>query len=209
MSISLSESPLYQYLLENRKKLNLSIKEHPWPKLYKNFQCFDYSVCLSWNQHAATGRGTDMNKEIALLKAGAEAIERWGQKDYALPSSSGLAVHTNTSKALENSKNELIERDAFYYHFLLLHPFLRTNETEKFYFSCKNLICSLKKLGVDFFIFELQSALKENRTVFVAALGCNTLEPFGLVLGLASHLSFQKAAKQAMTECLRNLSPHL
>ena len=209
MTIDLNKSPLYQYLLENRKDLNLRVKEHPWPKLYKNFQCFDYSVSLSWNGNSATGRGTDENEAVAFLKAGGEALERWGQKDYALQSSSGLAVHTNIQQALENSQNELIERDAFYYHFLSSDPFLITSETQSFSVTYKSLINNLNKLGVELFIVELQSAIRKNRTVLVSAVGYNTLNSFGLVLGLASHLSFEKAAKQAMTECLRNLSPHL
>ena len=199
----------YKYLIKNWKNLDLVLTEHPWPDLYEGFKCYDYSISLTWQEKTTVGRGTARNSFLALMKAAGEAVERWCQEYYSWPSSSGLSVHPNLKKAIQNSQHELIERDAFHQHYLLSLPFLKTKETQDYLKLRSSLQENLAFLGVDFFLVELNSAIKKNKTVLVGAVGSNAQPAFGLVLGLASSLSFKIAAEKAICECLRNLSPFL
>lgn len=69
-----------------------------------------------------TGGSLHPSREHAFLLAAIEAFERWCFARFLLPNSNGCALHFHKSAATLNARLELIERDAFFCHFLTRQP---------------------------------------------------------------------------------------
>ncbi len=70
-----NKASLATWLYSNRQALNPRFKEFSWPERFLS-GLFDFSTVITWNGIDAEGRGVDTNREIALEKSVAEAIER-------------------------------------------------------------------------------------------------------------------------------------
>lgn len=118
---------IQEWVLRNHKKLKLVIEEFQWPKEI-NISINDIQVNIEFDGIKATGRSVDENESSALLKAIAESIERWVLQKYNLPSSNGIAAHTNLVEAQISARNELLERDNFLCHYLTRTPWSHANK---------------------------------------------------------------------------------
>jgi hypothetical protein len=81
-------------------------------------------LCYEHGSQKIFGCGIDAKKEIALLKASSEVIERllcftlFKAGEYRTSGSNGFSWNRNRQDAMIHAESELIERDAFMWHFL-------------------------------------------------------------------------------------------
>lgn len=89
-------------------------EEHqtPWGK---RFRVTSY---LDADGIETIGVGNARTPSDAIIISMAEAFERWSVGRFFLPDSNGCAIHFNKSKADGSARLELVERDAFFCHFL-------------------------------------------------------------------------------------------
>lgn len=109
------------------KNKNISISQLTWPKRF-NLSINDYLVQTRFNEKDYFGHGSDIDPDIAILKATAEAYERFCVTSLNLKNSNGCAVHTDQLKAEENAYCELVERDAFLVKFINGEKFNQIDE---------------------------------------------------------------------------------
>ena len=111
-------------LIANIQKLaidgHIKILKLDWTVQF-NINLHDYIVKFEYENSTYEGRGTDANEDTAIIKAYAEALERYIVFKYEINSTNGCAVHTNLMNSRMNAKKELIERDLFSIHFLILN----------------------------------------------------------------------------------------
>lgn len=111
-----NKKKLSRWLLDNHKALKLRATQFKWVEEWlPHFHDFEVSIVV--DGRTVKGRGIDQNSDLAFTKAGAEAIERAICIGKGL-SSCGVAVHTENKLAKINARNELIERDRFFCHYL-------------------------------------------------------------------------------------------
>lgn len=82
---------LEKWLLKSQEELNVRVTEFNWPYRY-NIGLFDFDVSFEVNGHRHEGRGTDLDKSVALRKAISEAVERFICYVMGI-STVGVAVH--------------------------------------------------------------------------------------------------------------------
>lgn len=96
---------------------SIRITQVLWPSEL-GIHAFDYKVELSISNRIYTGHGYDINQDLAICKATAEAIERYCVSFFKLRTSNGCSVHTDLDLAKQNAQFELIERDNFLVQFI-------------------------------------------------------------------------------------------
>ncbi len=184
------------WLLDNHKALGLQAVQMDWigewlPRFY------DFEVSISVNGKTHTGRGVDQNSYRAFVKASSEAIERAFCFENKI-SSSGVATHSELALAKRNARDELVERDRFFCHYLTRIPFQEINFDipEIDFFTIRE---KLKKRGVNLQVFEM-NRLNHIRAIICISSGASA----GMTLGLGASLNKFVAAKKAIVECLVN-----
>ncbi|MBT4762891.1 MAG: hypothetical protein HOO06_14450 [Bdellovibrionaceae bacterium] len=191
-----NQKKLNRWLLDHHKELGLKATQVTWVKEWlPGF--YDFQVSLSINNKTHIGRGLAENMDLAFTKAGAEAIERAICVENSI-GSCGVAVHTYLEKAQLNAKNELIERDRFFCHYLTKTPFQKIN-IELAKINLEYILAKLNSYGVDLQFFKMTS-LNKTKSVVCISKGISS----GLVLGLGASENIDIAAKKAFTECLTN-----
>ncbi len=171
--------------MENKEKLianiqKLAIEGHinilklDWTEQF-NIDLHDYIVKFKYENTTYEGRGTDPDEDTAIIKAYAEAVERYVVFKYEINSTNGCAVHTSLLNSKLNAKKELIERDLFSIYFLFN---LNRNKIENPIGnqSIKNLIFSRKDKIIQYQIFSdfyVTMTLILSNDGFIAGLGCD------------------------------------
>lgn len=182
------------WTLRNKDFLDLQVIYYEGLIKYFN-SIFDIGITIRFKNEIYKGRGTDKNEKTAYLKAFSECIERVACSHYKLNSTNGLAAHTIFEEAKINARNELIERDAFMCHYLLMS-------------KLKPL--SLQISGVNSFSginIKLYEMYRSTLGVGVLALayGASKVPRFGLISGTSFQNNEAGAVKHALIEVARNL----
>lgn len=198
-------SKLAAWLIDNAEALNLQVKRLHWVTDWKLAGYSDLEVSIDIDGRTFVGRGTAPGEDLALLKAGAEAIERAYCGGHQIHTT-GVAAHTTDEAAKENVLNELNERDAFFCHYYTKKPFLPVSDSN-FYelmHSFKSVFDEVLPLGIS---LRLLRAHSYGNPVFVCiASGLRATPAWGGIVGLGSNLSEQQAIESAFLECVRNVA---
>jgi len=174
------------------EKRIITINKYDWPQTIGT-GLHDYSVHFNSDYFEAMGRGTDYDAELALIKAFAEAVERYIMMKNNFPNSNGCAVHINLKSAKHNAEKELIERDLFSLYFLTkTKPRKLTNPL-----GDQALLTFIKRNNDNIWQFELIGSDKYSAVLSVI------LTRQGIFLGLGADLQFNKAAQQSLVEGFR------
>ena len=115
-----NKNPLSSWLYLNKKELNPKFIEFTWPKRILP-DLFDFSTTIEWNGLKAEGRGVEQDRELALEKSIAEAIERLVCHQFN-HNSVGMAV-AGSFDPTGNAKNEAYERYFLVHHIKNNLPF--------------------------------------------------------------------------------------
>ncbi len=189
------------WFLNKKKCLNLKIKSYDWCTDFLPGY-FDYSVEINFENESYTGRGTANSEELALTKAMAETIERTLIKFNKLDTSNGVAVHFDQELAKNSAKNELLERDSFFCHFLTHTPYSEIDSKllpQQISDCLQKLL--LKNVTVKF--YRMQTANGQPGIVCRSS-GARYKSTFGSVVGLGSHAILENALYSAFYECVRS-----
>ena len=171
-----SSKKIIKWSLDNHSKLSLKVEYYSAiNKIIPNK--FDIGLYIKIQGSQYYGRGTDTVEEIAYCKALSEAIERSSLKVYNIQNTNGLAVHPDLVSAKLIGRNELLERDAFFCHYLMGVGF------QKIIF--KNSITEyFENLGIIINFYKMCS-YQYGLGVLCSAHGGNFKLPFGNVTGSA------------------------
>lgn len=195
-----SRLTLATYLI--REEVQLRLMKFDWPQKLE-FSVFDFEVSIWLAGKRFVGRGVHSNESIALEKAIGESFERsLGTLVPGVSDFGGIAVHTDLRCAIEAAQLELIERDAFFSHFLTSTPFIYSNDL-----ADSALGERLMYVGQGLGITVKDYSLCAPEGYFVSAVllfgTCSTRIPFGVRVGLGcSHQSQKMALEKAIYEVL-------
>lgn len=193
-----NQRKLTDWILKNQDELDLQVTELTWIKDFYPGWC-DLEVTLSINDIRVTGRGADLNDEIALGKATCEAIERYVCQSYGI-SSAGVAGHFDKAIAAQNAEQEFVERALLSFHISSGIP-LKTVSSDEI------IICDENgaKTKATFNLFQMTPY--RDLTAFLCLVeGVSTGAGFGGILGLGCNRHPGKAEQKARLECLRNVT---
>lgn len=188
-----NKKELAQWLLNHSKELDLQVKKLSWIKEWYP-ELSDIEVSIKVNDKVIIGRGIANTPDLAFTKAGAEAIERAVCIENEM-NSCGIAVHTDEELARDNAKNELIERDRFFCHYLTQTPFYDLDLSD----HDLNIINKLNELGITLKIYEM-SQLNEVKSAIAVSESHHT----GFNIGLGASSNQTEAKEKALLECLIN-----
>lgn len=194
------------WLDANATQLNLKATESTWIRDWFPGMC-ELTVQIEVKNKLYVGHASSDQPDKALVKASTEALERALKDNLNLPSTSGLAGHESFESACEQAKLELIERDAFFCHFLTDKKFRSIGPesiTETTSAVLANVAHKLEKMGVSLKLSEMD-AVNGMRAIACICLGKNANEPFGVVIGLGCKRNVEDAIKHSLLECLPNV----
>ncbi|GEM_PF-5176342 len=190
------ERVILQWLLQNISTLNLVATAFDWPTKI-GLDLFDLEVQITIDSKVYIGRGSDKNSNRAFVKAGAEAIERYLCCKNKI-STSGVALHYDEALAREGALLELLERDAFFCHYLTKTAFVECHSTH-FQFQCMEFL----KSGIELKFYELPT-FEDVHTIIAIAKG-NENSNLGVLVGLGCRRTKDEALEAAFTEAARNV----
>ena len=186
---------------------DLQVMDLQWPSVWApGFAAMSASIKIGSTTYV--GNGIDLSPDIALIKAVVEAIEHSVKDESGLPTSSGLAGHVTTDLAAEHALCELIERDAFFCHFLTKTPFLPVANPDDLAaaagFDWSRVVKVAGVSGIKLHLCGLQVP-KGFHGVVCLAMGQDG-RPFGVILGLGCQHSQEAAFRKAVLECIWNVA---
>ena len=204
---------LSRWLLDNSKDLHLRATQWKWVEEWIP-QFYDFEVTIVIDGQTVKGRGIDINSDLAFTKAGAEAIERAICRENHL-ATHGVAVHTEYKLASINARNELVERDRFFCHYLTRTAFqkktIETTHTPADGSMSKGVSIDFESIqeklethGVEIYVFNM-APLNSIQSVICISQG----EGVGLTIGLGASENPHVATQKALTECLMNTIANL
>ena len=183
---------LNSWLLGHYRQLSLKATQVRWIREWFPGYCdLQVSIVLDGKEHI--GRGVAEDSDLAFTKAGAEALERAFCFEHNI-STCGVAVHTDEQSARENARNELVERDRFFCHYLTETFFNKVGQD-----GYDDIRDKLKNHDVIMKIFEM-NPLNQIKSFICLAKS----EKTGLNLGLGASVEISVAMKKAVLECLIN-----
>ncbi|MBL7670305.1 MAG: hypothetical protein JNM39_07445 [Bdellovibrionaceae bacterium] len=184
-----NKTPLASWLYSKRQELNPRFKEFNWPaRVFPGL--YDFSTTVSWNGVEAGGRGVDSQREIALEKSVAEAIERLICKSLGFDSV-GFAL-AGTHDPSDHARFEAMERFFLKWHLENRIPFsqvsVENEDAQKFRSQNPDAELSFFRMQTPSQLFGIVCSLKMKKTQSTA-LG------FGLSNSLAKSIqhSFREA----------------
>lgn len=185
-----NKTPLASWLYSKRQELNPKFKEFNWPaRVFPGV--FDFATIITWNGIESNGRGVDSQREIALEKSVAEAIERLICKSVGFDSV-GFAL-AGTHDPEDHAKFEAMERYFLNKHLEEKIPFYQiafeNEDIQKFRSANAEAKIEFYRMQTPRHIFGIVCAMKSKQTT---ALG------FGL------SESFEKSIQRSMFEALPN-----
>ena len=195
---------MIDWLLQNKKKLNLCVIHYDWAKnIWPGL--VDLSVEIQVSSSKFIGRGTATSEKLALLRAAGEALERAAFQFSIFENTNGLALHDSFENASSAAILELLERDSILCHHLLNLPFARLSNDLADEFD--DLILAFNQQNKSNVIFSLGKSEGPNGaiTCACAAHGLFQKNPFGVMLGAACSFSEKISATKAVIECMRNV----
>lgn len=199
---------LENWILRNVDLFKIKWTEYTWPSRWWQ-GLNDFSCEIQFNNELFIGRGSDINKRIALIKSFSEAIERIVGKCNSLENSNGISAHYDKILCQNNSKSELIERDQFFLHYFSKTPFAEFSSDEiKEIVLPLEFIKKVKNSGVRFYLRKLFYCNDMIGVgVFAFGKGCKT--PWGMCFGTSISTDLEAAVNKAYIECARHVIPLL
>ncbi len=196
-------SRLTSWLLANAERLKLSAHRYTWPDEWlPGYYDFHVSIEVGGKQFA--GSGLSLSEDEAFLKAGAEALERCIHASTGRANTNGLAVHELPAAAQKNALEELIERDAFFCHFLTKIPFAAvSNEAlQTITFDLGKLSKRLETFGVELHLGRMTAP--EGLVGIVCSIdGAHARHPFGIRIGLGCKEQAGGSIEHAVLEAMK------
>lgn len=132
---------LEEWLAGSISKINLSTKrltaiQDFFPDLH------DFATTITFNNREISGRGSKNTEDLAIRVSLIEALERIFVRHNKLPTTNGVAAHTDKIQAKKNAKFELIERDLFLSHFLTRTPFTPIQSLDALPSNAVDFVCN-------------------------------------------------------------------
>ena len=204
------QTKIKNWIAASADALDLGIVELGWPAVWApGFTATQATVSIGGRKFTGTGIARDT--DLAVVKATVEAIERWITTVNELPNSSGLAGHDSIAQASINARNELVERDAFFCHYLTNTPFLQMLPSD----LAKNALIDWQRLssqatdeGVELRLARMVVPTGIHGIVCFA-FGARAKNPFGVIAGLGCAENFDDAVLKAILECLGNTTAQI
>lgn len=193
---------LLNWLLDHCHTLELNIARDYALQAYHP-ELNDFLVSISVNGETSIGRGVSRDVQQALVSAVAEAVERailvYHRQEGRVLTSNGIAVHTDLATARQRALAELLERDAFFCHYLTHQPFQIVNDMPSPYIA--KVQQELVARGVVLKLAKLASPGSSH--IYVATcFGDLAPKPFGAFTGASCKSDAVEAAERAVTEAL-------
>lgn len=189
---------LNRWILDSAEILNLQVVQLDW--IHEYFQDhYDLDVKIEIDSKIYRGRGSDVDSNLALIKAVCEAIERYVcDKDKI--SSTGVAGHQNFDLAKENALLEYIERISIWSH--------HSQKNGMKLISSEGFTIDTKDYGkTDFNLLQFEMIVPVGFVgIFTLAHGLDSGKNLGGIMGAAVSRKIQDAQKKSKIECLRNLA---
>ena len=203
-----SSSQLNQWIFEHAKRLDLQVDRLEWVRDW----CpglTDFFVTIRVDGKIYEGRGTADSEDLAFAKAGGEALERVAAASVNAASTNGFAAHPNAKNGAALARAELIERDAYFCHWLTKTPFLSLEPNQYGTFtignsSVLNIISRLKSMGIDLRHAQMMT-IDGSLAVVCIARGTKAARSFGIVQGFGGATKLEDAISKATLECLRTV----
>lgn len=204
------QTQITDWIAASANNLDLRIIELGWPDTWApGFTAVAATIQVGDSKFS--GQGTDLEPDLAVVKAVVEAIERALKDHAALPNTSGLAGHVDADQAARNALCELIERDAFFCHYLTGTPFCSLGDIQQLSAAALNwrhLLSVAKPMGVEL-NFASMTVPTGFHGIVCMAFGAGATRPFGVILGLGCSESIEVAAQKAALECIGNVAAQL
>ncbi|MEZ4742896.1 MAG: YcaO-like family protein [Bdellovibrionota bacterium] len=196
-----SDKKLGRWLYNNREALNLQVLQGRWvDEWLPGYQ--DLRVEITLDHKIYNGRGVDRDTDMALIKAGAEAIERFACDKYGIHSS-GVASHITERQAKENARLELLERDGFLCHFYTKTPFEEVPDDVKEALNFDFIQNRLCGLGVEIVLKKVNQTSPLIAVCLARRKGSTS--NFQAIVGLGANKEILIACEKALIECLSNV----
>lgn len=193
---------LIHWIAANTSKLDMRATELTWPRAWMpGFSAIKLSLKVGDARH--DGIGFDRCPDTAVGKAVVEAIERAVKRKHQLPTTSGLAGHSEFSEACQKARLELIERDAFFCHALTGTPFLDITAELSNY----PITQQMREQGVEIRLLSMTMP-SEVHGIVAVAFGHSCERPFGSIVGLGCGPKREEAVEHALFECLFNVAAY-
>lgn len=167
-----------------------------------------------WN-----GQGASSNLIEAHVKSTAEIVERECMLRHNIFTSNGCAVHSSLKKAKQSARFELIERDAFFCHFLTATPMdpLAPEGLKIHGATWKQFEKRLFNKGLKIRFFRMRAAVSDvyamtavltvhEKAPALARKTLRTIGKFGMRMGHGCDFDLSQAATQSAIECLRSVA---
>lgn len=189
---------LTRWILDNAEILNLQVVQLDW--IHEYFQDhFDLDVKIEIDSKTYSGRGSDLDSNLALIKGVCEAIERYVCNENKI-SSIGVAGHLDFDLAKENALLEYIERISIW---------SRHNQKNGMkLISSEGFLIDTKDYGkTDFNLLQFEMIVPVGFVgIFTLAHGLDSGKNLGGIMGAAVSRNIRDARKKSKIECLRNLA---
>lgn len=191
---------LISRILEQKKIWNLNVRVLTWPQKY-GLPWHDIQFEANFGGEVHIGRGTANSENLALTIAAVELLERISIFEAEIYASNGIAAHFDPSIAGQSALLELIERDRLLNHLHGKMPFQKL--PQKFSPAQMVAVEMLHKQGIQIEVWGLRQ-LGHVITRICLATGAQAPYPFGLMIGLGSAATEDRAVDGAFRECLRH-----
>jgi hypothetical protein len=191
------KTPIARWMLNNRDRVNPSFVKYEWPSRYFSGVA-DFSSTISVDGIEASGRGIDIDQDLALEKSAAESIERYICRSLNIDSV-GLAV-SGEAGAEGHAKREALERYFFGKHQRAKIPFVKVVDgsaefeaTRKIREEFERRNGSVGQLS----FFRMAVSLPFHGYVVIISS-----EGFAICLGLALNVDARRASLSAFFEAM-------
>lgn len=197
------------WINEFESKIGFEYSSFDWIKKLPT-DAYDIQCSFVRNGKHYVGRGTEENRDLAIIKATAEMLERlFLDQIIEADSSNGVAVHTDVKTAEVSALCELLERDSFFCHYLTKTPF---KEIDISSFPNPPLLQGIFKLlrshGAEIRIGQMCTDSRFS-SVVCAIFGLSVESPFGMALGTSVKLTVAEALESALIEAARSAIAYL
>jgi hypothetical protein len=197
------------WINEFKSKIGFEYSSFDWIKKLPT-HAFDIQCSFVKNGKHYAGRGTEENKDLAIIKSTAEMLERFFLDQLKeADSSNGVAVHTDIKAAEISALCELLERDSFFCHYLTKTPF-KEMEISGFPDSplLQGILTLLRSHGAEIRIGQMRTD-SQFSSVVCAIFGFSAEIPFGMTLGTSVKLTVAEALESAVIEAARSAIAYL
>ena len=171
------------------------------PGIYDSVTKVENKKILDWY-----GQGWGRSKYESIIKAVAEILERELMARHKINISNGCAVHVDKAKACQNAAFELIERDAFFCHYLTETPFEAfKGQVNIFGLPLNQFLKKMLKMHLKIRIFKMRTAVP-CAAIFVFVQTTKGTEKNGFQFGTACSAKYEEAIEHALIEALRSVA---